>query len=135
MKRPIIIVLISYIIGILGGLYLNSIIFLFLLLSLIVGCVCIKNINKKYFRFLRTFFRRYTIILIICSIIFGYYYTNKLENKYNNLYEEDEEIKEYALVVSEKKESKYKDTYKIKIINSRNKKRNNTQLYMRVKKG
>lgn len=135
MKRPIIIVLISYIIGILGGLYLNSIIFLFLLLSLIVGCVCIKNINKKYFRFLRTFFRRYTIILIICSIIFGYYYTNKLENKYNNLYEEGEEIKEYALVVSEKKESKYKDTYKIKIINSRNKKRNNTQLYMRVKKG
>ena len=135
MKRPIIIVSISYIIGILGGLYLNSIIFLFLLLSLIVGCVCIKNINKKYFRFLRTFFRRYTIILIICSIIFGYYYTNKLENKYNNLYEEDEEIKEYALVVSEKKESKYKDTYKIKIINSRNKKRNNTQLYMRVKKG
>ncbi len=75
------------------------------------------------------------MILIIFSIIFGYYYTNKLEDKYNNLYNELEEVREYALVVSEKKESKYEDTYKIKIVNSNNKKRNNTHLYMRVKKG
>lgn len=135
MKRPIIILLISYIIGILGGLYLKGIIFFFLIFSLSCFFICIKNINKKYFRFLRKFFRRYTAILIICSISLGYYYTNELENKYNNLYKEAEEIKEYALVVSEKQESKYKDTYKIKIVNSRNKKRNNTHLYMRVKKG
>lgn len=135
MKRPIIVILISYIIGILGGLYLNSIIFFFLIFCLICYFICIKKLNKKFFRFLRRFFKRYTIILIIFSIIFGYYYTNKLEDKYNNLYLESEKVQEYALVVSEKKESKYKDTYKIKIVNSNNKKRNNTYLYMRVKKG
>lgn len=117
MKRPIIILLISYIIGILGGLYLKDIIFFLFIFSLTCFYICIKNINKKYFRFLRKFFRRYTAILIICSISLGYYYTNELENKYNNLYKEAEEIKEYALVVSEKQESKYKDSYKIKIVN------------------
>lgn len=134
MKRPIIIILISYIIGILGGLYINSIAFFCFILIIAMYLWVIRKINNKYFRFLRRFLKRYTELLILISMTFGFLYTNILEQKYDNIYEAEEEIEEHCIVIAEKEPKEYKDLYKVKVINSKNSARNGTKLYIRVNK-
>lgn len=134
MKRPIIIILISYIIGILGGLYTNSIAFFCFTIILAMCLWGIRKINNKYFRFLRRFLKRYTELLILISMTFGFLYTNILEQKYDTIYEAKGEIEEHCIVIAEKDPKEYKDLYKVKIVNSKNSARNGTKLYIRVNK-
>lgn len=134
MKRPIIIILISYIIGILGGLYINSIAFFCFTIILAMCLWDIRKINNKYFRFLRRFLKRYTELLILISMTFGFLYTNILEQKYDTIYEAKGEIEEHCIVIAEKEPKEYKDLYKVKIVNSKNSARNGTKLYIRVNK-
>lgn len=134
MKRPIIIILISYIIGILGGLYINSIAFFCFILIIAMCLWGIRKINNKYFRFLRRFLKRYTELLILISMTFGFLYTNILEQKYDTIYEAEGEIEEHCIVIAEKEPKEYKDLYKVKIVNSKNSARNGTKLYIRVNK-
>lgn len=134
MKRPIIIILISYIVGILGGLYVNSIAFFCFIMIIEIGFVCIRKINNKYFRFLRRFLKGYTELLILISMTFGFLYTNILEQKYDTIYEAEGEIEEHCIVIAEKEPKEYKDLYKVKIVNSKNSARNGTKLYIRVNK-
>ena len=134
MKRPIIIILISYIIGILGGLYTNSIAFFCFTIILAMCLWDIRKINNKYFRFLRRFLKRYTELLILISMTFGFLYTNILEQKYDTIYEAKGEIEEHCIVIAEKEPKEYKDLYKVKIVNSKNSARNGTKLYIRVNK-
>ena len=134
MKRPIIIILISYIIGILGGLYINSIAFFCFTIILAMCLWGIRKINNKYFRFLRRFLKRYTELLILISMTFGFLYTNILEQKYDTIYEAKGEIEEHCIVIAEKEPKEYKDLYKVKIVNSKNSARNGTKLYIRVNK-
>lgn len=134
MKRPIIIILISYIIGILGGLYINSIAFFCFILIITMCLWGIRKINNKYFRFLRRFLKRYTELLILISMTFGFLYTNILNQKYDTIYEAEEEIAEHCIVIAEKEPKEYKDLYKVKVINSKNSARNGTKLYIRVNK-
>lgn len=65
---------------------------------------------------------------------FGFLYTNILEQKYDNIYEAEEEIEEHCIVIAEKEPKEYKDLYKVKVINSKNSARNGTKLYIRVNK-
>ena len=134
MKRPIIIILISYIIGILGGLYTNSIAFFCFILIIAISIYFIRKINNKYFKFLRRFLKRYTELLILISMTFGFLYTNILEQKYDTIYEAKGEIEEHCIVIAEKEPKEYKDLYKVKIVNSKNSARNGTKLYIRVNK-
>jgi len=134
LKRPIIIILISYIIGILGGLYTNSIAFFCFTIILAMCLWGIRKINNKYFRFLRRFLKRYTELLILISMTFGFLYTNILEQKYDTIYEAKGEIEEHCIVIAEKEPKEYKDLYKVKIVNSKNSARNGTKLYIRVNK-
>lgn len=134
MKRPIIIILISYIIGILGGLYTNSIAFFCFTIILAMCLWGIRKINNKYFRFLRRFLKRYTELLILISMTFGFLYTNILEKKYDTIYEAKGKIEEHCIVIAEKEPKEYKDLYKVKIVNSKNSARNGTKLYIRVNK-
>ena len=134
MKRPIIIILISYIIGILGGLYTNCIAFFCFTIILAMCLWGIRKINNKYFRFLRRFLKGYTELLILISMTFGFLYTNILEQKYDTIYEAEGEIEEHCIVIAEKEPKEYKDLYKVKIVNSKNSARNGTKLYIRVNK-
>ncbi len=104
------------------------------MLFTIIIMLLIKNLNNKYFRFARRFFKNYTYLLILVSLILGYIYTIWLDNKYNTSYYNDEKINEFCLIVGEKEEKQYKNLYKVKIINSKNKKRNGTYLYIKVSK-
>ena len=58
------------------------------------------------------------------------------EDKEKTIYEyfSEEEIQEYCIVIGGKEEKEYKNLYKVKIVNSKNKKRNGTRLYLRVDK-
>ncbi len=131
MNRPIIVILVSYILGILGGLYISYIAFFFCILLVIL--VLIKKFNNKYFRFARTFFKNSTYILIITSIICGYAYIKFMENNYNSLYHDDELIKEQCIVVDKKKDAQYKDVYKVKVVGNKNN-RKGTYLYINIGK-
>ena len=134
MKRPIIIILILYIVGILGGLYVNSIAFFCFIMIIGIGFVCIRKINNKYCRFIRKLLTKYVELLVFISLTFGYVYTNILDYKYDTMYFSEEEIQEYCVVIGGKEEKEYKNLYKVKIVNSKNKKRNGTRLYLRVDK-
>ena len=86
MKRPIILIVISYIIGILGGLYLQSVAFIFILILIMIFMYLIQKINNKYLRFIRKYFKSNTKVIILIFILLGYIYTLMLENSYNTLY-------------------------------------------------
>ena len=116
MKRPIIIILISYIVGILGGLYVNSIAFFCFIMIIEIGFVCIRKINNKYCRFIRKLLTKYVELLVFISLIFGYVYTNILEYKYDTMYFSEEEIQEYCIVIGGKEEKEYKNLYKVKML-------------------
>lgn len=134
MKRPIVVAIISYIIGILGGLYLKSIAFIFFIFAVIILFMCIRKINNKYFRLLRSKLQKYSELIIIFFILFGYIYMCYTKESYNYVYEDGELVNEYCIVIGKKDEYDYNASYKVKIVNSKNKKRNGTFLYIKVRK-
>ena len=121
MKRPVLVAVIGYIIGILWGLYLKFSI-VPLLFILIILCI----IKKKYSKL---------IIILTITILISNIQVNYLNNKYENLYSDEEEYIIIGTIVSEPQEKEYKNVYKIKVesING-NSKYKNTQLLLNVKK-
>ena len=123
MKRPILIATIGYIIGILWGLYLKSIV-PFIIFSILI-LIIFKNKIRKY---------KQIILLILISSIISNTQINILNNKYNNLYKNINEVKVIGTIVSEPQEKEYKTVYKIKVesING-NSKYKNTYLLLNIK--
>ena len=127
MKRPILIVAIGYIIGILWGLYFKfSIVLLYIFLATIDFLIRLFFNQKKKFKLLS--FRRYLrypkliftknvlFLIFITSIISNLIVLNK-ENSRNNIQKylsEIDKIKLEAVIVQDGIDKEYKDTYKIK---------------------
>ena len=108
MKRPLLIVTISYILGIIIGVYFKQSI-LFILLTGITGIVFLKIIKKKKI-----------VIIAICIVpcFLSCQQTNNLNNKYNKMYKLDNEnIAITGTVCSQIKETDYKYSVNIKIGN------------------
>lgn len=106
MKRPLLVGAISYISGILWGLY-------FINMSIVLLCVCIFLIYiKKYIAHLYK-----TFIVIIIFLLFGVFNTLYKENKFKKIYNnfENKNIQIIATVISNKEKNSYNDMYKIKI--------------------
>lgn len=136
MKRPILIVVLGYIIGIIIGLYCKiSIAFLYVVL------IPIAILIKKYINSRRDI-RRYYNLLISKSMIISFlvssiiantitlYKDNSYESKYKNI----EESNFVAIVVSDVKEKEYYNQYKIKVISiNNNKQYANTYLLLNLK--
>ena len=107
MKRPIVIALIGYIIGIIWELYLNKISIAPIILIGILIIIFLKykknnNIKKA-------------LILIIAFIFISKINIHIQEKKYNNLYNNLEKGKFIGTIVECRKETAYKKQYKIKI--------------------
>lgn len=122
MKRPILIALIGYIIGIIWELYLKINI-----APLVITLIMICILDKKY---------KKVITIVVISIIIGNIQTKYLNNKFKKLYSEIPSNSQFiGVVISDKKEGNYYNTYTIKIleINKSNKYRN-TKLYIRTTK-
>ena len=108
MKRPLLIVTISYILGIIIGVYFQQSI-LFILLTGITGIVFWKIIKKKKI-----------VIIAICIVpcLLSCQQTNNLNNKYNKMYKlADENIAMTGTVCSQIKETDYKYSVNIKLEN------------------
>lgn len=133
MKRPVLIALIGYLIGILWGLYFKiSIVFLF-----IVGCclyLLLKIIKaKSALKYLKVFFNWKVLVIITVFAITSNIIVNHLDYKYKNTYKDIGEENFIATVVSNKKVKKYNIEYKIKVESiNKNKKYKNTYLLLNI---
>ena len=144
-KRPIVNIVIGYILGIIMGLYFKKSIVLLYILILGIYLIIKKPSNKKfklisfkrYFRYIKIIINKKVCIIIIISSIFSNCITLYQNDKYDNLYKNSNEktISINAIIVSNVKEREYKNMYKIKVKNFDDKKKyENTYLYINVNK-
>lgn len=140
MNRPILVIVIGYIIGILWGLYLQISIVPFYIL--LVGIYIIINLRykkkrfklfsiKRYFRYIKLIFKIKIIIIIIISSFFSNSIVKVQNYKYENIFKNVDNIELMAIVISNKQEKEYYNRYKIKVCNGKYK---NTNLYINVSK-
>ena len=140
MNRPIFVIVIGYIIGILWGLYLQISIVPFYFLLLAIYIIIKLPYHKKkfkifsikrYFKYIKLIFKVNIILTIIISSFISNIIVKFYNNKYENLYKDIESLELTAVVVSNKKEKEYYNRYKIKVAESKFK---NTNLYINVSK-
>ena len=140
MNRPILVILIGYIIGILWGLYLKISIVPFYVL--LIGIYIIINLQfkkkrfkifsiKRYFRYIKLIFKINIIIIIIISSFISNSIIKVQNYKYDKLFYNVNDIELMAIIISNKQEKEYYNRYKIKVCNG---KYQNTNLYMNVSK-
>lgn len=123
MNRPIFIVVIGYIIGIIWGLYFKISIVPFYIL--LMGIYIIINLQypkkkfrifsiKRYFRYIKLIFK----LNIILTIIFSSFISNLIikyqELRYESVFQDEQEIEITAIVLSNKQEKDYYNRYKVK---------------------
>lgn len=122
-ERPILIAVIGYMIGILWGLYFNFNVALFYIFIAAIYFILKTFLSKnkwnilsprRYFRYIKIFFNRKSIYLIIIISIISNLIVDFQNEKYENVYKDGEELTLIAIVDSNKEEKEYKDTYKIK---------------------
>lgn len=150
-RRPILVAVLGYIIGIIMGLY-----FKISIVSFYIPIAVIYIIKKKYFLNDKTKkqskklkilnYKRYIRYLklfvnskvISCFMIFSIISNSIIifqNARYDNLYKNMEIVKGEGIVISYKEEREYDDVYKIKIKNIDNKsKYKNTCLYLKIPK-
>ena len=117
MKRPILVVTLGFIAGIIGGLYLNIVPFIFLFMIFIILTIKFIKIkhNNNYVRILMIFINNNLILIFLISAFASSIYLLFCNNKFEILYNKFNKNKITAIVVSNVKETKYKNTYKIKL--------------------
>lgn len=134
MKRPILIAVIGYIIGILWGLYLQKSIvptYITIIAIYLIYKISIRKTKKKlklfsfkrYFRYIKIYINKKTVIFIIIISIISNTIILEKTKEYNNICNmlSDKEIETTGIVVSDKIENKYYNKYKIKTkINNKN---------------
>ena len=127
MNRPIFIVVIGYIIGIIWGLYLKTSIvpFYFLLISIyiIIRLPYSKNkfrifSIKRYFRYIKLIFKTNIILTIIISSFISNLIIKYQETKYDNSFQDKQELELIATIISNVQEKDYYNRYKIKTISN-----------------
>ena len=130
LKRPMLIVTISYIIGIILGLYLKTNIALFMcIFCILIISMFFINLKKQY-KYLKTII--ICFVILSCSLIRVQY----MERKFDNLYNINcSEVAFEGIIIETKNESQYYTNYIVKVqkVNG-NKKYKNTNILLRVKK-
>lgn len=130
-ERPILVAVIGYIIGILWGLYFNFSIVLSYILMLATYYVrkeFLKSHKKRKFKLLSfNRYSRYLKLIVNSKVIFILMISSILSNgiilfqnnKYDNLYQDGENIQITGIVVSSKIEKQYYDLYQVKLLDSK----------------
>ena len=129
MNRPIFVITIGYIIGILWGLYFKiSIVFLYLIFFIIY--IFSRKFKHTFFRYLKLIIKLNIFITIIISSFISFIVVKKMNNKFETLYQNMTDIKLEVQVIGNKKEKQYYNRYKVKVLT---KKYKNTYLYINTK--
>ena len=143
-QRPIIIITISYIIGILWGIYLKINIYPFCILLLILNnfirfySKAFKNIKNKFINNIisEIYYKNILINICIITLLISNTVINYKENSFKNLYKNIDDIKGIGVIVDINKESEYYNNYTIKVKNvNNNDKLQNTNIILKIKKG
>lgn len=117
MKRPIFVISLGFIIGILLGLYFNIAPFIFL--SLILLALLLKKINyrsnKNYIRILKVFIKNNIILALLITAFISSTYLVYCNKKYEIIYDKFNSDEITAIIISNNKETEYMNTYKIKV--------------------
>ena len=136
MKRPMLIITIGYIIGIIWGLYLKISIVPFYIGLIVIYIIIHLSYRKKkfkifsikrYFRYLKIMFKINFILLIISSSFISNLIIIYQENKYEKSFVEGQNLEIVAVVISNVKEQEYSNKYEVKTIS-------NEKLYIYVDK-
>lgn len=140
-KRPILVIVIGYIIGIIMGLYKNiSIVPLYIFLAIIYFIY--KKINllknkklkfkllsfKRYFRYIKLVISKNVLVTIIISSIISNTITIIQNKRYENKYKDGDQILGKAIVISNVQEKEYSNMYKIKLL------KNGDKFYLKLNK-
>ena len=131
MKRPILIVLIGYIVGIIWGACTTVCIAPFIIVFFIASRKVLK-FRKNIYRYIKVIIKKETIIVFIVSCVISNIYVLYLNNRYSNLYSNiKEENTIVCTIVEDKKTYKYKVGYKVRVEEiNKDKKYKNTYLYL-----
>ena len=141
--RPLIIITICYIIGILWGIYLKINIYPFCIILL-----CFNNFikfyskifvdlkNKYFYKIIsEIYFKNGFINCCIITILIANIYVNYKENRFDNLYTDIEKIKGIGVIVDVNNKTQYYNNYIVKVKNiNDNYNLKNTKIILRVKK-
>ena len=125
--RPLIFITVGYITGFIWGLYFNMNIVPIIFLSIFLIYLFRKKLSKLERHKINIFLM--IIFMIISNIRILY-----LENKFNTLYKEAQQIEIIGVIKKEGQQNEYKTKYEIKVesING-DKKYNNTNLIIYIK--
>lgn len=110
MKRPILIVALGYIIGIVWGLSFKVVL---IFCSIIAICMLIVEKNKNILRIIKLVINKKVTILLLIFIIAGFIHIKFLEYDYEKIYISLENVNIVGTIVSSKKEKQYINEYKI----------------------
>ena len=129
MKRPILVAIIGYIIGIIVGLYLHTSIVPFCVLIIATYLIYKKSANnkrknqklklfsiKRYFRYIKILINSKIILMIIITSIISNTVVLIQNQKYEKIYKELSKTKNLTLtgiIISNKEEKQYYNRYKI----------------------
>ena len=129
MKRPIVVAIIGYIIGIIVGLYLQISIAPFCILIIVTVIIykrILKNKGKhqklklfsikRYFRYVKIFINSKVILLIVITSLISNTLILIQNQRYEKMYtllSSKENIKLTGIVISNKEEKQYYNKYKI----------------------
>ena len=124
------------------GLYFRiSIVLLYIPIIVIIYLIKIRKKNKqnklkilnpkRYFRYFKLFINKKILIIIIISSIISNSIVIYKNIEYENIFKDKEILKETAIVISQKEEKDYNFTYKIKLLQGKNK---NKILYLKIDK-
>ncbi len=160
LKRPIVVIVIGYMIGIIWGLYFDfSIVLLYILIAIlfyrknrrnsimsfliIFFKKCFKSKKNtsfqlfsihRYIRYIKLILTKQVIFLIVISSMISNTIFLFQEKRYENLYPEENILVE-GIIISNQEEREYKNRYKLKVLTANSSDRyQSTQIYIEVKK-
>lgn len=136
LKRPILIILLGYIIGIIIGLYCKISIAFFIIIALLSYIIMKKDTpkTKKIKEYFKVFYLKQAIIILVTSMIIANVITIKQSYSYENKYKDISEMECIATVESSPKIRKYYTQYKVKVESiNKDKKYKNTYVYLNLK--
>ena len=114
LKRPILIILLGYITGIIIGLYCKNSMALFVVIAVLLYSI-LKNDILKIKRYYKVFCLKKAVIVFIISMVISNVITIKQNYSYENRYKNINEAEFIAIVKSSPKTKKYYTQYEIKI--------------------
>lgn len=113
MKRPLLILTLGFILGIIGGLSIKIVPFVFVFL---VGGIYTLKISKvRLTRYLKCVLKKDILALFLIFLVVGCSYVVYLENRYQSVYTSLDTVQGIGTIISEKQEGSYYDSYKIRI--------------------